>query len=149
MPLAAVATLDELRRASLRVRELVLVLLSLFAVAASLLAVLGVYGVLSGAAAERRREIGVRLALGARGRQILAGVLGEGARLAAVGLVAGGVAAAAVTRLLGGLLYDVTPLDARTFLGAAALLLAAALVAGLAPAWRAATTDPAKTLAGE
>jgi putative ABC transport system permease protein len=148
-PLSAVSTMDELRRSSLRVRELVLALLGAFAAAASLLAALGVYGVLSGATAERRREIGVRLALGARGRQILAGVLGEGARLALLGLVAGGMVAAAATRLLAGLLYDVAPLDAPTFLAAAALLLAAALGAGLAPAWRAASTDPAKTLAGD
>jgi ABC-type antimicrobial peptide transport system permease subunit len=110
------------------------------------LAALGVYGVLSYAVSRRRREIGVRMALGADGRRVVGTVLRRGMGTVAVGLAVGLVAAAAATRLLGGLLYGVGAGDPVSYAVAGAVLLAVALVACLPPARRAAATDPMTVL---
>ena len=146
LPLYATATMEELRRSSLHVRGFALALLGAFAGAALLLAGFGVYGLLAGATAERRRELGVRLVLGARGGELVRGVLGDSARLAALGLVLGGTVAAATTRFLGSLLYGVAPLDPYTLFAGGAVILAVAAAAALPPAMRAASTSPASTL---
>jgi putative ABC transport system permease protein len=114
-----------------------------------LLCAVGVYGVLAMGVAERRQEIGVRMALGARAGSVSRLVLGEGLAAVGSGLALGLVAAALLSRFLGGLLHDVRPLDPSTYLAVAFALAAVALVAGLVPALRAARTDPAIALRNE
>jgi ABC-type antimicrobial peptide transport system permease subunit len=124
-------------------------LMAIFAGIALALAVIGIYGVVSYSVSRRTREIGVRIALGANRPQVLRMVVGSGMGLVVVGLLLGTGAALALTRLIGTLLYGVTPSDPLTY-GAAALTLAgAALIACLMPAWRAARIDPAVTLRNE
>ena len=120
--------------------------LSIFALT---LACLGLYGVLSFSVAQRTREIGVRMALGAQRKDVLSLVVGRGLKLALLGLALGLIAAFAVTRFVSGLLYGVTPTDPVTFGGVSLLLL---LVAGLAswlPARRATKLDPMTVLRHE
>jgi ABC-type antimicrobial peptide transport system permease subunit len=114
-----------------------------------LLAALGVYGVMSHATSERTHEIGVRMALGARGTDVLGMVMRQGALLAGAGALAGLLGAAAVTRLLRGMLFGVTPLDPLAYVGAGVLLLAAAALACYLPARRAARLDPVRALRTE
>jgi predicted permease len=121
-------------------------LLGAFAIIALFLALIGVHGVLSYTVSQRRRELGVRLALGAERRNVLSMVVGQGMRLVAVGLVIGLLAAAAGTRLLSTLLFGVDTIDPLTF-GAVSLLVGTvALVAAWLPARRATAIDPAITL---
>jgi cell division protein FtsX len=122
------------------------VLLGVFAGLALALAVVGIYGVFSYAVAARTREFGIRIASGARARDILRLVAGDGAVLCAAGLAAGLPAALAATRTLGSLLYDVQPGDVATYFAAAAILVATALAACLFPALRAIKVDPAVAL---
>jgi putative ABC transport system permease protein len=146
MPIASTTTLDALLDDSLRERRFHLALLGAFASIALLLAALGVYGVMSHATTERTHEIGVRMALGARGTDVLGMVMRQGAALAVAGAVGGLIGAAAVTRLLAGMLYGVTPLDPLAYVGAGALLLVAAALACYLPARRAARLDPVRAL---
>jgi ABC-type antimicrobial peptide transport system permease subunit len=120
-----------------------------FAALAMALAGVGLYGALSYSVSQRRRELGLRAALGATERSLVGLVLREGLSVTLVGLGAGLGAATLVTRLLQGLLFGVTPLDAAAFLAGPALLLAVAVVACAVPAMRAASTDPAVALRGE
>src|SRR5262249_22015580 len=113
------------------------------------LAVVGLYGVLSYAATLRRREIAIRVALGAQDRDVRRAFLTYGVGLTLVGVVLGCVAAGAVTQLMASLLSDVTPLDPLTYAVAAVLLMAVAVVASYVPARRAAAVDPAQVLAAE
>jgi predicted permease len=113
---------------------------------ALVLASIGLYGVLAYSAAVRRKEIGIRLALGASRRAVLGLVLGQGAWVATAGIVLGIAAAAALTRYLEELLFGLTPLDARTFAAVAAGFAAIALVASYIPARRAARVDPLTSL---
>jgi predicted permease len=122
------------------------VLLGMFAGLALALAVVGIYGVFSYAVAARTREFGIRIASGARARDILKLVIGDGAVLCAAGLAAGLPAALAATRTLGSLLYDVKPGDRATYLAASAVLVATALAACLFPALRATKIDPVVAL---
>ena len=124
-------------------------LLSSFAALALLLSALGLYGLVSYGAALRRREIGIRIALGAGGRQIFRLVTGGGLRLVAWGLVLGSAAALAATRLLESLLFGVRPSDPPTYAAIAAVMLAVGLAAGAVPARRAARTDPIEALRSE
>ena len=117
-----------------------------FALVGLLLAAIGIYGVLSGSVTERTREIGVRAALGASPRNILTLVLGQGMRLAAVGVVIGLVGALASSRALTTLLFGVSERDPATYIGVTAALLAVAAIACWIPAKRAAQVDPAITL---
>jgi predicted permease len=119
---------------------------SLFALA---LACLGLYGVLSFAVVQRTREIGVRLALGAQRKDVLALVVGRGLKLALLGLALGLVAAAAVTRFVENLLYGVTATDPVAFIGVSLLLLVVALLASWLPARRATRVDPMTALRHE
>lgn len=118
------------------------VLLSLFGVVALSLAVMGIHGVMSFAVAERTREIGVRMALGADKGRVLGYVLREGALLGFIGIVAGLATAFAVTRILRGFLFETATTDPRTYIGTVVLLGIAALVATWIPARRAASVDP-------
>ena len=122
------------------------VMLAVLAVVTMTIAVVGLYGLISYGVAQRTREIGVRIALGARPRDILARVSGGALRLTALGVVLGVLGATAFTRLLGAMLYGVTATDPRTFIGVAVGLLAVALAAALVPAWRASHVDPTVAL---
>ncbi len=146
MPLASTTTLEALLDDSLRERRFHLALLGAFATVALILAALGVYGVMSHATTERTHEIGVRMALGARGADVLGMVMRQGTSLAVAGALGGLLGAAAVTRLLRGMLFGVTPLDPIAYLGAGVLLLTAAGLACYVPARRAARLDPVSAL---
>jgi len=124
-------------------------LLSAFGITAVLLAAVGLYGVLAFVVSQRRREIGVRIALGATARNVVADVLGEGMRLAAFGMAAGLALALAITRLMSALLFGISPTDIATFAGAATLLSVIAVTASLVPALRASRVDPLVALRDE
>jgi putative ABC transport system permease protein len=141
-PISNVATMQEIMQVSLARRLLTLRLLAAFAALAVLLAMVGIYGVLSYSVAQRTREIGVRIALGAPPRSILSLVVLAGARHVAAGLALGAALALALTRFLSGLLFGVTAHDPTTYAGLAALLAAVALAAAWLPARRAAQLDP-------
>jgi putative ABC transport system permease protein len=117
-------------------------LLSIFASTALLLSSVGIYGVLSYLVAQRTRDIGIRMALGASQERIVWDVLGFGVRLAGIGLAIGLAGALAATRLLSSLLYNVRPTDAITFAAVSLLLLVVALIASYLPARRATRIDP-------
>jgi putative ABC transport system permease protein len=123
-------------------QRLVAALLSLFAGLALTLAVVGIYGVMSYSVAQRTQEIGVRMALGAQSRDVLKLILRQGMKLALVGVGAGLLVSAALTRLMKGLLYGVSPNDPLTYVGIALLLTVVTLLAALVPARRATKVDP-------
>jgi len=123
-------------------QRLVAALLSLFAGLALTLAVVGIYGVMSYSVAQRTQEIGVRMALGAQSRDVLKLILRQGMTLALVGVGAGLLVSAALTRLMKGLLYGVSPNDPLTYVGIALLLTVVTLLAALVPARRATKVDP-------
>jgi len=118
------------------------ILVASFAALAFLMAIVGVYGVLSYAVTRRTQEIGIRMALGAEPRRILGMVLGEGTVLVFVGVIAGLGAVLGLTRYLKAMLYGVSAADPVTFAAAALLLMAAAAIAMWVPARRAASVDP-------
>jgi len=128
--------------AGLESRQLDTWLLGSFAAAALLLAAIGIYGLLAYAVGQRRRELGIRLALGASRGDVMSQVVGDGIRLAAAGIGVGVLIALAVSRLLGALLYEVGTSDPATFVGVVALLAVVSLVASYLPARRAAQVDP-------
>jgi predicted permease len=146
LPLLAVRTVEEIYADSLARRRFDTLLVSLFAAAALALGLVGLYGVMAFSVARRTREIGVRMALGARGGSVTGMVLAEGARLTAAGLIVGLAGALAATRLLSSLLFGIEPHDPATFAAVAALLVALALTACWLPARRAARIDPARAL---
>lgn len=124
-------------------------LLGLFALLAGLLAVVGIYGVISYTVDSRTRELGIRMALGADGREVLALVMRGAGRLTLLGVGIGVVAAMALSRLLGGLLYGVSPLDPVSYAVSVAGLLLVGLLAGWIPARRATRVDPLTALRSE
>ncbi len=134
---------------SLRTPRLVATLAGAFALLALVLAAVGVYGVISYAVGQRTRELGVRAALGASRRELLAGVLKRGVALAGAGIALGAVLAVVLGRVVQGLLYEVKALDPIVLLGVAALLAGVALLACLAPALRASRVDPMRALRDE
>ncbi len=144
-----VFTMDELVSRQVAPQRFRTTLVSVFAGVALALAVVGLYGVMSYLVAQRTYELGVRIAAGARPAQILALVLGHGAKVVAGGTLAGTVLALGVTRYLGSLLHQVSPRDAATFALVPVLLAAVAMAACLVPARRAVRVDPAVVLRSE
>jgi putative ABC transport system permease protein len=135
--------------AAAKSRRFSLLLLGIFAGVALLMAALGIYGVVSYAVAQRTRETGVRLALGAGMGDILALVLGEGVKRTLLGIAAGLLAALVLSRALRGLLYGVGAMDPYTYGGVIVVLVTVALMASFLPAWRAARLDPLAALRRE
>jgi putative ABC transport system permease protein len=148
-PIAEIVTGEELRARSLSLSRFSMILLGLFAALAAMLAGVGIYGVVSYLTAQRTREIGVRLALGAQPRDVVALVLREGMAMTLAGVAVGLAGALALARLVHGLLYGVTPSDPATFVVVTIPLVALALVACWIPARRAARTDPMRSLRQE
>ena len=142
LPLAKVATLRTLVDDSMAQPRFSVFLLGAFGVLALLLASIGMYGVISYSVLQRTQEIGIRMALGAQRRKVFGMVLGQGARLAGLGIAIGFVAALGVTRLMASFLYGVRPTDPLTFAGVSLLLLGIALLACYLPARRAMRVDP-------
>jgi putative ABC transport system permease protein len=145
-PIVQTANLEDLVALSAAERRFALVLFQLFGVIALILAATGSYGVLSEGVAERTREVGVRLALGASRRAIVSMVVREGTWLASAGIALGLSAAVLASGALTTLLFGVSRLDAVTYLGVIAVVLSVTLVASAIPAWRAARVDPSMTL---
>ena len=149
LPLASVRTLQEIYDTSLARTSFTLVMLGLAGGMALLLGVAGIYGVISYAVSQRRREIGIRIALGAQPRAVTRLFLGHGLVLAAIGVVIGLTAAFGVTRLMSSLLFQVNAVDPVTYVGVSLGLFVATLTACYLPALRATRTDPIGALRGE
>jgi predicted permease len=149
LPLIGVRTLADLYGESLARMTFALVTLAVAACAALALGVVGLYGVLSYAVTLRRREIAIRLALGAQQREVRGQFVRNGVALAAFGIAVGLAAAAGVTRLMASLLYEVEPVDPLTYAAVAIALVAVAALASYLPARRASAVDPAESLAAE
>ena len=141
-PIFAIATMNKIVSDGVSAPRLILVLLGLFSLLAVILAAIGIYGVISYSVAQRTHEIGVRMTLGAQRADILRVVLGQGGKIALIGIVIGMVAAFALTRLMSGLLFSVSAGDPATFAVVAALLVLVALFACYIPARRAIRVDP-------
>jgi putative ABC transport system permease protein len=141
-PIYELSTVDQILARAVFLPRLSTTLLALFALAALLLAALGIYGVLSYSVSERTKEIGLRLALGASGGDTVALVMRRSVALVAAGGAVGLVAAVLLARSLAGVLYGVGPFDIPSFAAAAAVLLTAGVVASLLPALRTARVDP-------
>ena len=135
-------TMEQLLSASTAARKFNSSLLAIFAGAALLLALAGVYGVISFVVSQRTREIGLRVALGAQSRDVMRLIVEQGMRITLLGIAAGLIGAFALTRLMSNLLYGVSPNDPLTFAAVAGLMTAVALLACLIPARRAAKVDP-------
>ena len=147
--LANVTTMDEVVERSMARTSFIMMLLSVAAGMALLLSAVGVYGVISYLVAQRRAEIGVRIALGARVSQVARLVVMQSVRLAAAGIAIGLVGALAAARVMRSLLFEVSPSDPLVLALVALVLLAIALVASLAPARRAAGVNPVEALRGD
>jgi predicted permease len=135
-------TMNEVIAGSLAARRFSMILLGSFALVALLLASVGIYGVLAYLVGQRTHEIGIRMALGAGRYDVIRLVLGQGAKMALLGVALGLAAAMGLTRLMSGMLYGVSATDPLTFTAVAILLILVALVACYIPAWRATKVDP-------
>jgi putative ABC transport system permease protein len=142
LPLAAVQTLERIQANSMAQTSFAMVMLAIAGSVALLLGAVGIYGVISYIAAQRTREIGIRLALGAQAGHVRRLILGQGMMLAGMGIVIGLAAAIGATRVLQALLYETSPTDPLTFAGVVPLLAGAALLACWVPARRAMRADP-------
>jgi putative ABC transport system permease protein len=149
LPMASVATMNDLVDQSVAPRRFSLMLLVAFAGIALLLAATGIYGVLSYTVGQRTREIGVRIAVGAARGHVVRLVVAEGLLLAGIGLLLGLAGTLAVTGVIRGLLYEVQPTDPQTLALVAVVLLIVAVAASYVPARRAAAVDPVTTLRAE
>jgi putative ABC transport system permease protein len=146
VPISQVQTMDEIVSGSLSQRRLSMTLLVLFSALAALLAAVGIYGVMAYIVAGRTHEIGIRMAMGAQQTEVLTMILGDGAKLTAIGIGIGLATAFALTRALASLLYGVSAADPATFAGISLLLAGVAMLASYIPARRAARVDPMEAL---
>jgi putative ABC transport system permease protein len=142
VPLANVRTMQDVVANSVQRRRFSMLLLTIFAAVAMLLAAIGLYGVMSYSVAQRTKEIGIRMALGARRPDVLVLVVKQGMALVLLGIAAGIVLSLGMTRLISGMLFGITATDPLTFAGVALLLGAVAFLANYLPARRAASVDP-------
>jgi len=149
LPIYGVRSIDDAMAATFAERRSAMQLLAIFAVAALLLSAIGVYGVIAYSVSQRTREIGIRMALGARPVDVRRMLLVEGGRLAGAGVLLGLAGALVVTRAIGSLLYGVSPRDPWTFASVPAVLAAVALAACFFPALRASRVDPTTALRSE
>jgi hypothetical protein len=147
-PVFDVETVESMMDERSATRRFVLTLLAVYAGSALVLACVGLYGVIAYAIAQRRREFGIRIALGQTPGELVSMVVTEGARLVGIGIAAGAIIAVAGSRLLRSLLFDVSPLDPGVVLGAITCLAAAALLAAWIPARSAAHANPLESLSG-
>jgi putative ABC transport system permease protein len=145
-PISSISTMDQLVQNSVGSRRVTLVLLGLFSGLALLLSGIGIYGVISYSVAQRTREIGIRMALGAAQEEVMKMILLQGARIAAAGLIIGILAAFGLTRYLATLLFSVSPGDPSTFAMVALVLALVALLACYIPARRTLRVDPMTAL---
>jgi putative ABC transport system permease protein len=145
-PLGPVHTFEEMLDRSLTPRRLNLTLISVFSASALLLSAVGIYGVMSYTVGQRRREIGIRIALGAQKRDVARLVIGNGMVMVAVAIVVGIVGAFALTRFMSGMLFDVKAVDLSTYAIVAVLLLGVAVCACYVPARRAGNLNPLEAL---
>ena len=141
-----VRTMESYFESSISQQRFMLALMGVFAIVALVLAVIGLYGVIAYMVAQRTREIGIRVALGATGASIVRLVLGQGLMLAGIGVVVGLLGALALSRALTGLLYGVSAQDPMVYAGVSLLLLVVAAAASAVPALRAAAVDPVTAL---
>jgi predicted permease len=146
LPLTQVRTLDEVIEAGLSRERFSASLIGAFSLLALFLAAIGIYGLISYGTAQRTSEFGIRAALGAKSGDIVRSVLTQSVTLVLAGVVLGGAAAVGLTRLLSSQLYAVSATDAVSFLLAAGVLVAAALLASALPSWRASRLDPVRAL---
>ncbi len=145
-PIYNIRTMEEIRGESVAPQRLNLMLLSIFAGIAFVLAIVGIYGVMSYAVTQRTHEIGIRMAIGAQPRDVFRMILGQGMFLTIIGMVAGLLGAFGLTRLMATMLFGVRPTDPITFTGVALLLAVVALVACYIPGRRATKVDPVNSL---
>jgi putative ABC transport system permease protein len=145
-PIYSVRTMDQIRAESVAPERLNLTLLSLFAGIALVLAIVGIYGVMSYSVTQRTHEIGIRMAIGAQPRDVFRMVIGQGMMLALIGVGIGLLGAFGLTRLMATMLFGVEPTDPATFAAIAVLLTSVALVACYIPGRRATKVDPVESL---
>ncbi len=146
LAVSQIKLLDDMVAASLAARRFVVMLLGVFAAMALVMAIIGLYGVISYSVAQRTQEVGIRMALGAQPAQVLRLVIGQGLKLAAIGATAGLAVSAMFSRLLKSQLFGVSAFDPLTFIGTALVLIAASLAACYIPARRATRVDPMEAL---
>jgi predicted permease len=149
LPLASVRTMQEVYDASLARTSFTLVMLAIAGGMALLLGVAGIYGVISYSVSQRTREIGIRIALGARSGEVTRMFVRHGLVLAAIGIACGLAAALGLMRLMSSLLFEVSPIDPATYAAVALTLVAATVIASYVPALRATLIDPAEALRAE
>jgi len=149
LALYEVITLQEQVDRSTSAQKVAVTLLTVLGGLALLLAAIGIYGVMSYAVSQSNRELGLRMALGARSADVLRLVMYQGLALSAVGMVFGVAAALLLTRLLGTYLYHVSPRDPLAYSAALGVMLAVTVIACFLPAWRAMRTDPMRALRDE
>src|SRR5262249_16198912 len=142
LPIEEMNSMDQLLSEELARPRFNLVLLAIFALLAVTLTAVGIYGLISYSVRQRTHEIGVRMALGAEGRDVLRLIVGQGLALALIGVAIGIVAALALTRLMTSLLYEVSATDPITFVVISLMLIGVAVGACFAPAYRATRIDP-------
>jgi ABC-type antimicrobial peptide transport system permease subunit len=149
LPVADVKTLDVVYKRSLARTSFTLVLLAIAGGMALILGVVGLYGVVSYSVARRTREVGIRLALGARVQNVTGMFVRQGLALSGIGAICGLAAALALTRLMRSLLFEVSAADPLTYVGASAVLVLAAAIGSYIPARRATRVDPLEAIRAE